>query len=83
MVGWVEGISLLLLLGFAMPLKYFYDDPIYVRWIGMAHGILFLLYVQGAFLLWRRDKWSMMKLLLCLILSSVPFGTFYFERRYL
>jgi integral membrane protein len=37
----IEGISALLLFFFAMPMKYIYNDPFYVKHIGMAHGILF------------------------------------------
>ena len=47
-IGWWEGVSFLLLLGVAMPLKYFADWPLGVRYVGMAHGILFLLYVVAA-----------------------------------
>jgi len=42
--GIIEGISFLLLLGLAMPMKYFAGQPQYVRVIGMIHGMLFLAY---------------------------------------
>ena len=44
----LEGLSFLILLGIAMPLKYIYDIPEAVQAVGMAHGILFMLYVLGA-----------------------------------
>ena len=44
-VATLEGISLLLLLFVAMPLKYIFDLPEFVRVIGMAHGLLFIGYI--------------------------------------
>jgi hypothetical protein len=44
-IGFVEGLSFLILLGIAMPLKYFFGLPETVRVVGMAHGLLFVLYV--------------------------------------
>ncbi|HCV9476988.1 TPA: DUF3817 domain-containing protein [Staphylococcus aureus] len=41
-IGYLEGTSFLLLLCIAMPLKYMLDIPEGVKYIGMAHGILFL-----------------------------------------
>lgn len=82
-IGWLEGISLLLLLFVAMPLKYQMGMPIYVKWTGTAHGFLFILYIIGAVLIGDKLKWKLSTLMLAFILSSVPFGTFIFERKYL
>jgi hypothetical protein len=38
----IEGLSLLLLLGVAMPLKYLADQPLAVRYVGLVHGVLWL-----------------------------------------
>lgn len=80
-IGRLEGVSLLLLLFLAMPVKYLAGEPILVRWIGMAHGLLFLLYVAVAFAMYAEHSWKKRVLLACLVLSSVPFGTFFFERK--
>ncbi|WP_430738554.1 DUF3817 domain-containing protein [Psychrobacter sp. VH5] len=45
MIGYLEGTSFLLLLCIAMPLKYMLDIPEGVKYIGMAHGILFITYI--------------------------------------
>jgi integral membrane protein len=82
-VGWIEGISLLALFFYAMPLKYLYGEPEMVRLIGSAHGGLFMAYIALAFALFDRESWTRKKLLLALILSSVPFGTWIFEKKYL
>lgn len=47
-LGWLEGVSFLVLLGVAMPLKYFAGEPGAVRVVGMAHGVLFIAYVLAA-----------------------------------
>lgn len=72
----LEGLSFVLLTGVAMPLKYFYDQPEYVRVIGMAHGLLFVLYV--AMLAWIRYRhgWPWVRLLVAFVASLLPFGPF-------
>ena len=44
-MGYLEGTSFLLLLGIAMPLKYMMDIPEAVKYVGMAHGALFIAYI--------------------------------------
>lgn len=82
-IGWLEGMSLLLLLFVAMPLKYIWMQPEMVRHVGMAHGLLFMLYVAGALSLALDESWGWKKTAAALVLSSVPFGTFFFERKML
>ena len=43
-IGNIEGVSYLVLLFLAMPLKYFADMPMMVTWVGWIHGVLFVLY---------------------------------------
>ena len=45
-IGTWEGISYLLLLFVAMPLKYIWGHPEAVRVVGMAHGILWMAFIQ-------------------------------------
>lgn len=79
----IEGISYLILLGFAMPMKYMADQPLFVKYFGWLHGLLFVLF--GVFLLevWIKEKWSFGKACIAFISSLVPFGTFWFDKRYL
>ncbi len=79
----MEAISFLLLLGIAMPLKYIWDMPEAVRIVGMAHGVLFMLYILGAYLLKERMNWSWGTMGVIFICSVLPFGPFYAERKYL
>lgn len=81
LVSIFEGLSLLVLLGIAMPLKYVLHQPSAVRVVGLIHGVLFVSYVlllaQNAI----EQRWSLRKVGLGLLLSVVPFGAFYAERR--
>lgn len=78
-----EGSSFLLLLFLAMPLKYLANWPYAVTYLGWAHGVLFVAY--GIFLLevWQNQRWPFTKALLAAMMSLLPFGTFWFERKYL
>jgi integral membrane protein len=82
-IALLEGISLLLLLFFAMPMKYIYELPIYVKVIGMAHGLLFIAYIALAVMIKIEDKWPIKKFMIVCIASIIPFGTFYVEKKYL
>lgn len=82
-VGRLEGLSFLTLLMIAMPLKYYLELPSMVRIVGSLHGALFLAYLALALLLWGRDEWDFKKILMAILASVIPFGTFWFERRYL
>ena len=82
-VSLLEGISYLLLLFIATPIKYFGDDPTYVKMLGMPHGILFLAYIVLAFLIKPELKWDNKTFFTVLIASIIPFGTFYIDRKYL
>ncbi|WP_445458090.1 DUF3817 domain-containing protein [Flavobacterium sp. HNIBRBA15423] len=82
-IALIEGISLLALLFFAMPMKYLFGNPMFVKHIGMAHGLLFILYIALAILLKIEQKWDMKKFGIICLASIVPFGTFYIEKKYL
>jgi integral membrane protein len=73
-VGIFEAISFLLLLGIAMPLKYAFGQPEMVQIIGMAHGVLWILYVGLAVLGQLDYKWPLKTTVLLLIASMLPFG---------
>ena len=82
-IGFLEGLSYLLLLGIAVPIKYLLEDSSYVKMLGMPHGILFVAYLVGAFILYQKYDWSTKTFLIVLAGSIVPFGTFYVDKKYL
>lgn len=82
-ISYLEAISFLVLLFIAMPLKYFLDMPEYVRVVGMAHGVLFVLYVGGAYYLYEVLNWKWKTLAIFIVCSILPFGPFYADKKYL
>ena len=82
-VSILEGLSFILLLFIAMPLKYIWEMPQMVQQVGMAHGVLFIAYVMGAIWLFKPLNWNFKELLIILGCSLVPFGPFYVEKKYL
>ncbi|MDT0558632.1 DUF3817 domain-containing protein [Ichthyenterobacterium sp. W332] len=82
-VAFFEGISYILLLFIATPIKYLKDDPQYVKLLGMPHGLLFVAYIILALILYKKLNWSDTILKHVLLASIIPFGTFYIDRKYL
>lgn len=71
----LEGISYLSF-GVTMPLKYMYDMAAPNYYIGMAHGVLFLLFCVWTVIVARQYQWKMDRTLVCLGSSLLPFATF-------
>ncbi|MCK9161189.1 MAG: DUF3817 domain-containing protein [Arcobacter butzleri] len=81
LIAFMEGISYLLLLFIAMPLKYFAGMPIFVKVVGMAHGVLFILFLLYLFFASKEKSWSLGFNTMAFIASLVPFGTFVLEKK--
>lgn len=80
LVALLEGLSLLVLILIAVPLKYAYHDPSLVKTMGPIHGFLFLFFVintisVGVEYNWKFQETTWKVLLACII----PFGTFYVD----
>lgn len=75
-VALLEGISFLSLFMITMPLKRFYDIPEPNFVVGIAHGILFMLYVALVFWVNTDVKWNFKQQAGAYIASLLPFGTF-------
>jgi len=82
-ISFLEGVSYLLLLFIATPIKYTQGDSSYVKLLGMPHGILFMLYVVFAIVIQKQMKWNLKNMIIVLICAIVPFGTFYVDKKYL
>lgn len=78
-VAFWEGISYLLLLLVAMPLKYGFGIDVAVSIVGMAHGVLFLGY--GATLALAARRLGTRRTVVALAMSLVPGGTFWLDAR--
>ncbi|NOR29040.1 MAG: DUF3817 domain-containing protein [Lutibacter sp.] len=82
-ISFLEGLSFILLLFIATPIKYLAENDSYVKMLGMPHGLLFLIYIVFAFMLKSELKWSAKVFFTVLFASIIPFGTFYIDRKYL
>ena len=80
--SFLEGVSYILLLFVGVPLKYFGDNPLVVKSLGMPHGILFLAYIVLALVIRAEMKWDNKTTFFVLIASLLPFGTFYVNKKY-
>ncbi|MGR5984437.1 DUF3817 domain-containing protein [Bacillus cytotoxicus] len=80
-IGFVEGISFLLLLFVAMPLKYFAGFAVTVKITGMAHGVLFILFIFAVIQVTIANRKSILWVLGALLASVIPFGTFVLDAK--
>lgn len=83
LVGLLEGLSFVLLLGVAMPLKYLAGEPGAVRVVGMAHGVLFIAYLAAILQAHVEYGWAWKKSALLVLASVLPFGPFVADRKLL
>jgi integral membrane protein len=80
-IGLVEGISFLLLLGIAMPLKYFASMPQAVTVVGWLHGVLFITFCIALAQARQEANWNARQTGLVLIAGLLPFGPFVIDAR--
>jgi integral membrane protein len=83
LIALLEGISFLVLLLIAMPLKYMMDMPLPVKITGMAHGLLFTAFVILLGMVHFQRKWPLKRTFLAFLSSFLPFGTFVLDAKVL
>ncbi len=80
-ISFLEGVSFLLLLLIAMPLKYLADLPTMVKYVGWGHGVLFMLYVVYLLLATIKFKWKFQRLVMYFIAAFLPIAPFLVEKQ--
>ena len=80
-IAFAEGVSFIVLLFVAMPLKYFGNMPMAVTIVGGLHGLLFVAFVVMAWEVKREYKKDWAWLIKSFIASIIPFGTFWMDSR--
>jgi integral membrane protein len=80
-VAIAEAISYLLLLFIAMPLKYWADMPLGVKYVGWIHGFLFVVYGICLIMAWMERKWSFGKVVLIFLSSLLPIIPFFVDKK--
>lgn len=82
-VALLEGLSYIGLIFIAVPIKYLIGIDTYVKFLGMPHGILFLLYILLALITSKFMNWDNKSIIIILLASIIPFGTFYVDNKYI
>lgn len=77
----IEGASFLVLLFLAMPLKYIWGQPLAVRIVGMAHGVLFVIFCASLLHTTIVAKWPLARAALVFAAAFFPFGPWLIDRR--
>lgn len=79
-VALAEAVSYLILLGIAMPLKYVWHMPLAVKYVGWAHGALFVVFCLCLLQVWLTAKWPILRAALVFIASLLPLVPFFLDR---
>ena len=75
----IEGLSYLILVFIAMPLKYMFNYPMAVKIVGMSHGVLFILFFVALVMAMNKYKWKFLGFQL-FVYSLIPFGFILIEK---
>jgi len=81
LIGWLEGLSFVLLVFVAMPLKYLWAEPDAVRVVGMAHGLLWMGFCAVLWDTRSRQGWSLKQAAVPFVAALLPFGPSIIDRR--
>lgn len=79
--GIAEGISFLVLLFIAMPLKYYFNQPMAVKIVGWFHGILFVLFIVMAWNYKNEHDKNLKWFAMAFAAAFIPGGTFLFDKK--
>ncbi|MBK8636036.1 MAG: DUF3817 domain-containing protein [Saprospiraceae bacterium] len=83
-IGYLEGITLLILVFIAVPMKYYFDNPTLSKTLGPIHGAIFLLFLFNALSVGVEQNWKFKTTTWKVILACfIPFGTFYIDNKIL
>ena len=80
-IALIEGVSFLLLLGVAMPLKHLAGKPLPVKVLGWAHGILFVVFCLALARTTRAARWPIGRAAGVFLAGLLPFGPFLIDGR--
>lgn len=79
--GIAEGISFLVLLLIAMPLKYYFNQPLAVKFVGWLHGILFITFIVLAWNYKNEHAKNIQWFVMAFGAALLPGGTFFFDNK--
>ena len=79
-VALIEAVSYLALVAASVAHRVFGAANL-VPYVGLVHGTIFLVYLALAFVLRNRNGWDTGTMIVLVLASVVPLGTFFVERR--
>ncbi len=81
-IGFLEGLSLLVLIFVAIPMKHFFHNPALSKFLGPIHGAIFLVFVLNTMSLAIEQNWKFRTTTWKIIAACfIPFGTFYIDHK--
>ncbi|MDQ3368585.1 MAG: DUF3817 domain-containing protein [Myxococcota bacterium] len=80
LISLIEGLSYVVLLAVAMPLKYLAHEPAAVRIVGGIHGALFVLFALALLAVKVQLRWSVRTCAIAMLAAILPLGAFWLER---
>ena len=83
MIAFLEGISFIVLVFIAVPVKYYLGNPIGSKVVGPIHGALFVFFIFYAISVGSEQNWKLKTFGVVLLASIIPFGTFYIDHKIL
>ena len=81
LISAIEGLSFLILVFIAMPIKYIGGDPMPVKIVGMTHGVLFIIFMISLFEAKIKQEWDTGFVFQLFVLSLLPFGAILIEKK--
>ena len=76
----IEGISFIILLFVAMPMKYYFGYPIATKIVDMIHGLLVFIFIYQLIEAKSEANLTLKESALYFVLSLIPFGSFYTDK---
>jgi integral membrane protein len=80
-LAYIVGTGLVILVLIGIPLQVWAHNNVIATYVGIAHGWLFLVYLLLTFDLARRARWRMIRVALVGLAGTIPFLSFYAERK--
>jgi integral membrane protein len=80
-IAHVVGVVLVVFILIAVPVRYLAGEPRMSETISPIHGFLYIVYLVATVDLSRRSGWTVLRTLGVMLAGTVPFLSFYVERR--
>lgn len=80
LINKIEGISYIILIFIAMPMKYYAGIPMATKIIGMLHGLLVFAFIYQIIEAKKEAGFTLKETALYTVFSLIPFGSFYTDR---